>query len=274
MTSDEAGWVAAHVETDDDFRRWEESPLRQVDFAVHIHYIREYIKRGDRVLEVGAGAGRFTRELAQVAGKIVVADISPAKLERNRRNALALDYADRIEGWCECDMCDLSPHFADGQFDAVVCYGGPLSYVFDRRDKAIAELVRVARPGGYLLLSAKSLWGTVHEYLPRILKVDPRLNREIVQSGDLGPETVAVANRFWHAYRAAEFRSFVEGAGTKVELMSASDCLSATWHELLSTWREDKRTWQHLLELEIEACREPGALDLGSHVLAIARKLG
>jgi hypothetical protein len=56
--------------------------------------------------------------------------------------------------------------------------------------------------------------------------------------------------------------------------MSASDCLSATWHELLSTWREDQRTWQHLLELEIEACREPGALDLGSHVLAIARKSG
>ena len=274
MRSADPGWVGAHAETDDEVQTWEESPLRQVDFAVHIHYIREYIGRRDRVLEVGAGGGRFTKELAAVAGKIVVADISPTKLERNRRNAMAMGYTDRIEKWCECDMCDLTPHIASAEFDAVVCYGGPLSYVFDRRERAIRELVRVTKPGGRLLLSAKSLWGTVHEYLPHILKVNPRINREIVQTGDLGPTAVSLATRFWHAYRSTEFRAFVEEAGAVVELMSASDCLSATWQDLLSAWRGDEKTWAHLLELEIEACREPGALDLGSHVMAIARKPG
>ena len=266
------GWIRAVSEDDDDFRRWEESPLQQVDFSVHIHYLHKYLAGDERVLEVGAGAGRFTKELADAARRIVVADISPTKLQRNRRNANALGYADAIEAWCECDMCDLQPHFGDGEFDAVVCYGGPLSYVFDRRQRAIRELVRVTRSGGILLLSAKSLWGTVHERLPSILEVAPRLNREILTTGDLGPDKVALAGSFWHAYRAEEFKDFVEDAGASVVAMSASDCLSSTWRDLLMSWREDKRAWQHLIEMEIEACREPGCLDLGAHVIAIARK--
>jgi len=272
MTEKESEWIRAHSDDEDDWRRWETSPVQQVDFAVHIHYLHKYLSEQDRILEVGAGAGRFTKELADISKKIVIVDISPEKIRRNQRNAHALGYADAIEEWCECDMCDLSPHFQDNEFDAVVCYGGPLSYVFDRREKAIRELVRVTKPGGLLLLSAKSLWGTVHENLPTILKIDPRINREIIATGNLGPEKVAVASRFWHAYKAREFKEFIEEAGAKVEEMSASGCLSSTWGELLSVWRDEENVWNHLIELEIEASREPGCLDLGSHIIAIARK--
>ena len=271
MPQPDPQWIRAHSD-EEDWTRWEASPIRQVDFAVHSHYLHQYLTKSERILEVGAGAGRFTKELASISKTIVVADISPTKLVRNRRNAEALGFADSIENWCECDMCDLQPHFSDGEFDAVVCYGGPLSYVFDRREKAIAELVRVTRSGGRLLLSAKSLWGTVHEYLPSILQVNPRMNREILATGDLGPSKLALASRFWHAYRASEFREFIEGAGAEVETMSASDCLSPAWMDLVASWRGEPKTWQHLLELEIEACRQPGCLDLGSHILAIALK--
>lgn len=272
MTTRDPGWITPRSDEDDDWRRWEASPVQQVDFAVHTHYLREHLKGGERVLEVGAGAGRFTRELAAIPTRVTVADLSAAKIARNQRNAQALGYANAIEAWCECDMCDLQPHFQDETFDAVVCYGGPLSYVFDRRFKAIRELVRVTRHKGLLFLSAKSLWGTLHEFLPQILNYDPRLNREIVETGNLGPETVSASSRFWHAYRADEFRAFIEEAGAEVLLLSASDCLSTTWRDLMLSWREDARTWRHLLELEIEACRQPGCLDMGSHILAVAHR--
>ena len=271
MPDARAGWTRSKSD-EDDWRRMEESPIRLVDYAVHIHYLKEYLGGDERILEVGAGGGRFTKELADIARRIVVTDISPLKLQRNKRNAQAFGYEGAIEDWRECDMRDLRPHFGDGEFDAVVCYGGPLSNVSDGRFQAIRELVRVTKPGGKLFLSAKSLWGTVHEHLPSILKVDPRMNREIVETGDLGPDTVDVVSRFWHAYRADEFRAFIEDAGGEVLVMSASDCLSSTWKDLLYIWREDKKTWKHLLELEIEACREPGSLDMGTHILAIVHK--
>ena len=270
---DTPGWTTAHSEDEEDFQRWAAGPIQLVDFAVHKHYLRQYIARGQRVLEVGAGGGRFTEEIAKLTDHITVVDIAPDKLERNRRNAVAMGYLDRVEQWLQADMCDLKPHLAADQFDVLVCYGGPLSYAFDRREKAIRELVRVVKPGGMLLLSARSLWGTVHEFLPTILRFDPRINREIVETGDMGPTQVALATRFWHAYRAQEFKEFIEQAGAEVILQSASDCLSATWRDMLSAWQADEHTWKHLLELEIRACREPGALDMGNHVFAAARKL-
>lgn len=273
MTTTEPGWATARPDDLDEWARWKSSPLQQIDFAIHIHYLQEYLQRGQRVLEVGAGAGRFTREIAALTDRVVVVDISEEKLQRNQRHAEALGYAASIEDWRLSDMRDLSKDFADGEFDAVVCFGGPLSYVFNLRDKALRELVRVARSGGLLLLSARSLWGMLHENLPRILnQVDPRINREIVATGDLGPSQVAPVDRFWHAYRAAEFRDFVAAAGCEVLMLSASNCLTATWEHVLPTWRDDEKTWNHLLELELEASREPGCLDMGAHILAVARK--
>jgi hypothetical protein len=66
----------------------------------------------------------------------------------------------RIQG----DICDLS-RFDDGQFDSVVCYGGPLSYVFDKRTLAMNEMLRVVKPGGHILLSVMSLIGTIKHFL-------------------------------------------------------------------------------------------------------------
>ncbi|MBC7238290.1 MAG: class I SAM-dependent methyltransferase, partial [Chloroflexi bacterium] len=148
MTEQDPGWVRAHSDDEDDWVRWAQSPVQQIDFAIHIHYLQQWLKGQERVLEVGAGAGRFTRELAALVRRIVVVDLSEEKLRRNRRNAEAIGYLDAIEAWCHCDMVNLSQSFAVNEFDAVVCYGGPLSYVFDRRWKAIQELVRVTKPGG------------------------------------------------------------------------------------------------------------------------------
>jgi hypothetical protein len=57
-----------------------------------------------------------------------------------------------------------------------------------------------------------------------------------------------------------------------VEVLSASDCLAATWGEALEAVHKDAEAWQFLLDLEIEACCEPGCLDMGTHMIAVCRK--
>ena len=273
MTILDPGWAASHPEDADDWARWQTNPLQQVDFAVHIHYLRSYLSRDDRVLEVGAGAGRFTREIAEIVDRMTVVDISEEKLQRNQRYASALGYSSAVEAWRRSDMRDLSQEFSDGEYDAVVCFGGPLSYVYDLREQALRELVRVTRPGGLLLLSARSLWGMLHENLPRMLNaMDPHMMREVIKTGDLGPSPVAPVDRYWHAYRSTEFRDFIEQSGLEVLVISASNCLTSTWTEMLSSLREDEAAWKRLLELEIQASQEPGCLDIGTHILAVALK--
>ena len=255
-----------------EWTRWDRSLVEQVKLEVHLHYLRQYVQPADRVLEIGAGSGRFTRELARITDRIVVADISPVQLRLNRENAAAMGFADAVESWVKCDVCNLRPHFADEEFDTVVCYGGPLSYVFAQRDQAMQELLRVTRPGGVLLLGVMSLWGTIHQYLPAVLEIDSQMNKKIICGGDLTPEQGAHNGHYCHMFRAGEFRRFLEAAGASVEILSASDCLSATWAEQLPAICEAPATWRDLIDMELEACREPGCLDMGTHLIAVCRK--
>jgi len=254
--------------------RWDVSPVEQVKFEVHLHFLRTYLEANDRILEIGVGPGRFTQHLAKISNRIVVADISPVQLQLNRDNAQAMGYAGSVERWVECDICDLHPHFSNAEFDAVVCYGGPLSYVFDQRDRAISELLRVTKPGGRLLLGVMSLWGSVHQFLADVMTLDPAMNRDIIATGDLGPDKPEAGNHYCHLYRAAEFREYLEQAGAEIEVLSASNCLSATWAECLGNVQKDKTAWRFLIDMEIEACREPGCLDMGSHLIAVCKAPG
>jgi SAM-dependent methyltransferase len=273
MTRYDPDWVKSYYDqyAMKEWERWDVSPVEQVKFEVHLHYLRTYLEADDRILEIGVGPGRFTQHLAKISTRIVVADISPVQLQLNRENAQTMGYCRSVERWVECDICDLHPHFDDAEFDAVVCYGGPLSYVFDQRDRAIRELLRVTRPGGRLLLGVMSLWGAVHQYLPETLELGPVINRDIIATGDLG---LTAGTHFCHMYRAAELRQCLEQAGVAIEVLSASNCLSTTWAGRLSDLQKDEATWQHLIEMEIEACREPGCLDMGSHLIAVGRAPG
>jgi len=267
-------WIRDHYDVygDREWTRWEESPVERVKFLVHREILREFVQAGDRVLEIGAGAGRFTREMAALGCRVVVTDISRVQLQLNRLHATSDDFVGAVESWIECDVCELDRQVDGGAFDVVVCYGGPLSYALDRRADALRQMARAVRPGGRVLLGVMSLWGTAHQYLAGVLRVDVDANRELLASGDLLPERVGSGVQRCHMFRVDELRDLVESVGLTIECLSASDCLSVGWAEQLSTLGEESEAWRHLLEMEIEACREPGCAGMGSHIIAVARR--
>ena len=72
-----------------------------------------------------------------------------------------------------------------------------------------------------------------------------------------------------HLFRAAELQRLLADHGLEVLDMAASNCLSTGW-ELTAT-RQDPERWAELLHLELEATREAGCLDMGSHLIAVVR---
>jgi ubiquinone/menaquinone biosynthesis C-methylase UbiE len=101
---------------------------------------------GDHVLDVGCGSGVVTRELAKrvaPGGSVVGLDPSPAFLEIARQYALETELSDLIS-FQEGDCRQLG--FPDASFDVVVAVT-VLAHV-PGAEKALPEMVRVARPGG------------------------------------------------------------------------------------------------------------------------------
>ena len=101
--------------------------------------------RGGRVLEVGCGTGLILERLARVADDAKGIDLSPGMLARARERGL-----DVVLG----SVTDIP--FADDQFD-LVCSFKVLAHVPDI-GRALAEIGRVTRPGGHMLLEFYNPW--------------------------------------------------------------------------------------------------------------------
>ena len=72
-------------------------------------------------------------------------------------------------------------------------------------------------------------------------------------------------------FRSSEVRQVFENAGLTVLAMSASNCVSTAWDELLTEAKENRAKWQEVLRMALEACREEGCLDMGTHTIIVGR---
>ena len=99
---------------------------------------------GDRALDVAAGTGDLAIELARrvgPTGSVVGSDFSEAMLDRARRKSTAVT-------WEQANALDL-PYPDDG-FDAATVGFGARN--FSDLDRGLAEMTRVVRPGGRVVV--------------------------------------------------------------------------------------------------------------------------
>jgi SAM-dependent methyltransferase len=258
---------------DSEWARHEATPFGRVSFHVHRHYLERFVRAGDRVLEIGAGAGRYTVELARLGARITVTDISPEQLRLNAAHVAEAGLEQQVGSRKIADVLDLS-RFGEGAFDATVCYGGPLSWVLDEADAALAELVRVTRSGGHVLIGVMSRYGSLRAFLPAASdEIDAfglQEMQDIVDGGYL-PENHSTLGPM-HLYTWAELRTLLERQPGEIVAASAANFLSIGNDETCERWlRDDPEMWERFLGWEVEACAAPGALDGGTHIIAVVR---
>lgn len=110
------------------------------------------LERGMRVLDVACGTGVLTLDAAKAVspgGAVVGVDLNPGMLAVARRKSTGID-------WQEAPAEALP--FDKGSFDAVVSQFGLM--FFADRVTALAEMWRVLRPGGRLVVS---VWGSLED---------------------------------------------------------------------------------------------------------------
>jgi SAM-dependent methyltransferase len=123
------------------------------DIAQWIESAAEYVVKaagvgaGDEVLDVATGSGNVAILCAQRGAKVTGLDITPELFDAGRRRAAEASVDCE---WVEGDAEDLP--YPDASFDRVLSTFGAM--FAPRHERAAAELVRVARPGGTIAVAA------------------------------------------------------------------------------------------------------------------------
>ncbi len=228
-----------------------------------------------RVLEVGAGPGRFTLELAAIGARVVVTDLSEVQLALNDEHLRGTDAERFVERRELLDICDTS-RYPGGEFDAIVAFGGPLSYAFERTDEAMRGLLRILRPEGVVVASVMSMLGCWRHFLPAITAlseiVGEDANDQVLRTGDLRHVHRDPGDHICQLFRWSDVQALVGRTDGRMLDGSASNWASLDDAQLLCRVEADADRWRRFIGHEISACAQPGARDGGTHILFAAQR--
>jgi SAM-dependent methyltransferase len=128
-----------------------------------VDFDRLGLRPGERVLDMGCGAGRHAFEMYRRGADVVALDQDADELAGVRELFTAMREAGEVPEGAEADTKEgdaLALPFADGEFDRIVA-AEVLEHI-PADIQAIEELVRVLRPGGTIAL-------TVPRWLPEAI---------------------------------------------------------------------------------------------------------
>jgi len=120
-----------------------------VEFTVTTKYIEKYLKKNDRILEIGCGTGRYALYYARKNYCVDAIELMENHLEVLHKNKLPADNICAIQG----NALDLSA-YPDETFDVTLLLG-PMYHLFTLEDKlkCLSEAKRVTKKNGVIFIA-------------------------------------------------------------------------------------------------------------------------
>lgn len=254
-----------------EWNRLEENTYSRINFLLHMHFIEKYLHKEMKILDAGCGAGRYSIEFAKRGCRVTLFDISDVQLKIAEEKITEAKVNENIEGIFQGDIRDLS-QFEDEQFDMVVCYGAPLSYVLENREKAILEFNRVLNKNGSLVISVNNKWGILKMLLgnkyPGFFS-DPEywyINK-VMKTGDL-PKHEKVNQPARHFFEAEEINKLLKKNGFNKIVLGGCPCFSCGNLQSVEELGKDEKAFYTIMQIEIETYKKPTMVDNGEFLLA------
>jgi SAM-dependent methyltransferase len=260
-------------------REWErlERTLQgRIKYAIHRHFLDQYVPDGVRVLDAGCGPGRFAQDLALRGAHLTLVDISQIQLDLARQKLQTAGLLEWVHASHCIDIIDMH-ELCDASFDVVVCYGAALSYAYDRYEAALQEFVRVLRPGGRLLISVCSLYGILHLLGPYddttfLESPDLHIDWDALLSGE-GIVYSRLGSPEFHQpmalFSSAGLQRALKQVGLQVVDMAAVNPVVCERTQIPRITGSTKASAK-LTALEVVLCNKPGLVDTGEHLLMVA----
>ena len=254
-----------------EWRRLVRDAYHRLEYETTLHFLEQYLPKNGLILDAGGGPGRYSLELVRRGYEVVLLDMTPANLEFAKRQLKRAKFPKRAIGLVEGSIVDLS-HFADHTFDAVICLGGPLSHVLgdDRRERAIAELVRVAKKGAPLFASVMGrLSLLIIELTMFQQEIEMPHFKQIRDSGDYEGGSGFTA---CHFFLPEELQAAFRGKGVTILEMTGLEGISSHHAKQLNQLAKDKHRWEIWLETHFRTCTHPSVVGISEHMLIVCRK--
>jgi ubiquinone/menaquinone biosynthesis C-methylase UbiE len=261
-------------EAEDEWKRLIQDSFHKLEFDTTFHFLNKYLPKKGLILDAGGGPGRYTIELAKKGYQVILLDLTPKPLKTAKSNIKKAGVEKNVKDVINGSITDLSS-FKDNYFDSVLCLGGPLSHVKGdkARKKAITELIRVTKKGGFICISVMSRLGVLLDtpiYWPQEIELTEHF-RKIWREGE--DDLWRGGRGYCHFYLPEELTKLTKECGN-VEIVNLAglEGLAHTIKKINNMSKQRPKAWRNWLEMHYELCTHPAVVATSGHFMLIVRK--
>lgn len=233
------------------------------EFVTTMYYIEKYTTPDSRIIEIGAGTGRYSHALAKKGYCVDAVELVKHNIEIFKGKITPEENITICQG----NATDLSD-FKDNQYDITLLLG-PMYHLFTEEEqiKALSEAYRVTKQGGiifsaYCMGDAAILtYGFVRNTIKEIMcdcRLDDNFNKFISPWG------------IFQLYRTEDIIKLRNKLNVKSLHFVGADGYSNHMRETLENM--DEETFQLYLKYHLATCERTDMLGISHHTLDIFRK--
>lgn len=235
-----------------------------IEFLTTMRYIDSYLKPGMRILEIGAGTGRYSHTLAKRGYKVDAVELIEHNIEIFKSKITPDEDISVRQG----NAMDLS-FVEDSTYDLTLLLG-PMYHLFTEEDKlkALSEAVRVTKHGGvifaaYCMGDASVLIygfgkGMIHELMEKCL---------------LDPEPFDTFSNPWDLFelhRKEDIDSLRSHFDVTQLKFVATDGYVNHIRELVN--QMDDKTYELFIKYHLATCERDDMIGYSNHTLDVFKK--
>lgn len=232
------------------------------EYLTTMRYIEKYLTPNSKILEIGAGTGRYSVALADKGYDVTAVELVPHNIEIMKKKVKPNHNIKIYEG----NACDLS--FLGSDTYDIVLLLGPMYHLFndDDKHKAISEAIRVSKNGGIIFVSYVNNDTTMYKmfYKKRILDyLDKGLIREDYHA-------ISTENEIFELYRKPDIDELMKSYNVTRLHFVGVDMLSYLFNNKLD--RLNKREFEEYMKFLSTICEREDLVGFSIHMLDIFRK--
>lgn len=231
----------------------------RVEFLTVTKYIERYLRPGDRILDIGAGAGEYSLYFARKGYKVSALELADSNIRAFRQKLRPEDKVDLRQG----NALDLSC-YPDGSFDIMLLFG-PLYHLhsIDDRRQCIKEALRVCKDGG------KIFFAFIGNDM--VIMTELGYDSSYFSSGDYDKESFRLIDFPFVFHTVDAAKELITESGTKLLHSVAADGFSELLADRINALSD--ADYEQYLRYHFYICEKPEFLGASNHLLFVGEKV-
>lgn len=227
----------------------------QVEYLTSMKYIHEYLNSGDKIIDIGAGSGKYSIALKNEGYDVTAVELVKPNIGKIRINDPTLNVV-------EANATDLSI-FKDNEFDVAIMFG-PMYHLYSKQDKlkALSEAKRITKK--YIFVTY-----IMNEYAVIEYAFKDNHYKEIKDKLDDNYHINDPDGLFFQV-RLEDIDELNELSKLKLEKRFASDGPSDYMRSYINDM--DEETFNAYIDFHQKTCERKELLGASSHIVDILKK--